>query len=147
MSEPEDEEDEEEEDMQEDKDSSRSGVGDEEVHVKESEEESEEEEEEEEQHGDEEEDSDGDFFDAGEGATIDDRVSSGAASKSGQGEDTEDDPLGPMTPGPITTPTIVTSSTPVKPKHQANHTLTSLTLCVQCPRPRKAKAISMMKNG
>src|SRR5258708_7611042 len=123
MSEPEDEEDDEEEDMPEDKDSSLlSGVGDEEVHVKEREdedEEAEEEEEEEERHGDEEEDSDGDFFDAGEGATIDDRVSSHAASKSGQGEDTEDDPLGPMTPGPITTPTIVASSTPVKPKAPA----------------------------
>jgi hypothetical protein len=63
---------------------------------------------------DEEEDSDGDFFDAGEGAVVDDRVSSRAASKSGQSEDTGGDPVGPMTPGPITTPTIVTTSTPVK---------------------------------
>jgi cysteine protease ATG4 len=67
---------------------------------------------------DEEEDSDGDFFDAGEGAVVDDRVSSRAASKSGQSEDTEDDPIGPMTPGPITTPTTVTSSTPVKTKNK-----------------------------
>jgi len=79
MSEPE-----EEDDMPDDKDSSQSGVGDDEVR----------------EHGDEE-DSDGDFFDAGEGVTIDDRVSSRAASKSGQSEgDTEDDPDGPMTPGP-----------------------------------------------
>jgi cysteine protease ATG4 len=94
-----------------DKDSSsRSGIGDEEVHVKERDDE----EQEQEQHRDEE-DSDGDFFDAGEGATIDGRVLSRAASKSGQSEaDTEDDLLGPMTPGPTTTPTI--SSTPVKPK-------------------------------
>ena len=90
MSEPE-----EEDDMPDDKDSSPSGAGDDEVH----------------EQGDEE-DSDGDFFDAGEGATIDDRFSSRAASKSGQSEgDTEDDPDGPMTPGPtdsrtreITTP-------------------------------------------
>ncbi len=57
----------------------------------------------------EEEDSDGDFFDAGE-AVIDDRVSSRAASKSGQSEGDTEDSVGPMTPGP----TIVTSSTPVK---------------------------------
>ena len=90
--------------MPEDKDdSSRSAVGDEEVLVKKGEKE--------EQEDDEEEDSDGDFFDAGEGAVIDDRISSRAASKSGQSEgDTEDDPVGPMTPGLITTPTLSTSA-------------------------------------
>ena len=106
MSEPEEED--EDDDMPEDKDSSsRSGVGDEEVHVEKGEAEREEVEEE---------DSDGeDFFDAGEGAANDDRVSSRAASKSGQSEgDTEDDPVGPMTPGSTTK--IVTSSTPVAEK-------------------------------
>ena len=106
MSEPEEEE--EDDDMPEDKDSSsRSGIGDEEVHVEKVEAEREEVEEE---------DSDGeDFFDAGEGAANDDRVSSRAASKSGQSEgDTEDDPVGPMTPGSTTK--IVTSSTPVAEK-------------------------------
>jgi len=79
-----------------DKDSSREGVADEEAHEQEDEE-----------------DSDGDFFDAGEGATIDDRVSSRAASKSGQSEgDTEDDPVGPMTPGP----TISTTTTATSPR-------------------------------
>jgi cysteine protease ATG4 len=94
MSEPEEEE--EEEDMPEDKDtSSRSGVGDEEVHVVEGEGEEEEEEETKEDFNIE------DFFDAGGGAAIDDRVSLRAAPKSGQSEgDTEDDPVGPMTPGP-----------------------------------------------
>jgi hypothetical protein len=39
--------------------------------------------------------------DAGEGDTVDDRVSLRAVSKSGESEgDTEDDPVGPMTPGP-----------------------------------------------
>lgn len=111
MSEPEEEEEDEEEDMPEDRDdSSRSAIGDEEVRVKEIEGEGEKVE----QAEDEEEDSDGDFFDAGEDAVIDDRFSSRAASKGGQSEgDTEDDPVGPMTPGPATTPTIVTS-TPVK---------------------------------
>jgi cysteine protease ATG4 len=115
MSEPkEEEEEEEEEDMPEDEDDSlRSAVRDGEVHMKEGEGEGEKEEQEDDEE-EEEEDSDGDFFDAGEGAVVDDRVSSHAASKSGQGEDTEDDPVGPMTPGPITTPTIVTNSTPVK---------------------------------
>lgn len=94
MSDPEDEE----EDLPEDKGSSREGADDEDaevvaVGVHEGEQE-------------EEEDSDGDFFDAGEGAAIDDRVSSRAASKSGQSEgDTEDDPVGPMTPGPTSVPT------------------------------------------
>ena len=55
------------------------------------------------------------FFDAGEGAANDDRVSSRAASGSGQSEgDTEDDPVGPMTPSSTTK--IVTSSTPVAEK-------------------------------
>jgi hypothetical protein len=50
----------------------------------------------------EEEDSDADFFDAS--AAIGDRVSSRAAFESGRCEgDTEDDPLGPMTPDPTTT--------------------------------------------
>ena len=54
-------------------------------------------------------------FDAGEGVANDDRVSSRATSKSGQSEgDTEDDPVGPMTPGSTTK--IVTSSTPVAEK-------------------------------
>jgi cysteine protease ATG4 len=119
MSEPEEEE-EEEEDMPEDKDdSSHSVVGDEEVHVRKGEGEGGKEEQEEDE---EEEDSDGDFFDAGEDAVIDDRVSSRAASKSGQSEgDTEDDPVGPMTPGPATTPTIITSNTPVKKASGKSH--------------------------
>ena len=53
-----------------------------------------------------------DFFDAGEGAANDDRVFSRVASKSGQSEgDTEDDPVGPMTPSSNTE--IATTSTPV----------------------------------
>jgi cysteine protease ATG4 len=89
MSEPE-----EEEDMAEDKDSSRSGAGDDEVHVEEDDE-----------------DSDGDFFDAGEGATVDDRVSSRAASKGAQSEvDTEDDAIGPITPAPTVSGTSVTTA-------------------------------------
>ena len=91
-----------------DKDSSsRSGVGDEEVHVEKGEAEWEDVEKE---------DSDGeDFFDAGEGAANDDWVSSCATSKSGQSDgDTEDDPVGPMTPGSTTK--IVTSSTLVAEK-------------------------------
>jgi len=75
---------EEEEDMPDDKDSSRSGVGDEDGDTREDEDE---------------EDSDGDFFDAGDGAVIGDRVSSRTASESGQsGGGTEDDPVGPVTP-------------------------------------------------
>jgi hypothetical protein len=50
---------------------------------------------------DEEEDSSDDFFDAGEGPLIGDRISLCAASESGQsGGGTEDDPLGPVTPSP-----------------------------------------------
>ena len=58
---------------------------------------------------DEEEDSSDDFFDAGEGAVIGpDRLSSRAASESGQsgsGGGTEDDPVGPITPSPTAGPT------------------------------------------
>ena len=101
MSEPE-----EEDDMPDDKDS---GVGDDEVH----------------EQGDEE-DSDGDFFDAGEGATIDDRVSSRAASKSGQSEgDTEDDPVGPMTPGPTDSRTGETTTTPQRKVHAVSFSRTT----------------------
>ena len=102
MSEPE-----EEDDVPDDKDSSRSGGGDDEVHVQEDE------------------DSDGDFFDAGEGATIDDRVSSRAASKSGQSEgDTEDDPVGPMTPGPTDSRTGETT-TPQRKVHAVSFSRTT----------------------
>jgi cysteine protease ATG4 len=94
--------------MPEDKDSSREGAGDEEVRDDEDEE-----------------DSDGDFFDAGEGAAIDDRVSSRAASKSGQSEgDTEDDPVGPMTPGPIVPSTTATATSPRK-SHAVSFTRTT----------------------
>ena len=58
---------------------------------------------------DEEEDSSDDFFDAGEGAVIGpDRLSSRAASESGQsgsGGGTEDDPVGPITPSAAAGPT------------------------------------------
>src|SRR5260221_1221196 len=104
MSEPE-----EEGDIPDDKDSSRSGAGDDEVH----------------EQGDEE-DSDGDFFDAGEGATIDDRLSSRAASKSGQSEgDTEDDPVGPMTPGPTDSRTEETTRTPQRKVHAVSFSRTT----------------------
>ncbi|KAI0259535.1 hypothetical protein BC834DRAFT_943164 [Gloeopeniophorella convolvens] len=88
-----------EDDMPDDKDSSRSGAGDED------------------ENDEDEEDSDGDFFDAGEGIANDDRVSSRAASKSGQSEaDTEEDAVGPMTPGLSTTHAVpAATSTPVKP--------------------------------
>jgi cysteine protease ATG4 len=104
----------EEDDMPEDKDSSRSGAGDEEVN------------EHEEMHDQEdEEDSDGDFFDAGEGATVDDRVSSRAASKSGQSEgDTEDDPVMPMTPGPTVTNTA-DATTPQRKVHAVSFSRTT----------------------
>jgi cysteine protease ATG4 len=109
MSEPD-----EEDDMPEDKDSSRSGAGDEEVQDRE------------ETHEQEDEDSDGDFFDAGEGATIDDRVSSRAASKSGQSEgDTEDDPVGPMTPGPTVSSTAETDLTPQRKVHAVSFSRTT----------------------
>jgi hypothetical protein len=58
-------------------------------------------------HEDEEEDSSDDFFDAGEGAVIPDRLSLRPASESGQsgsGGGTEDDPVGPVTPA-LQTPT------------------------------------------
>jgi len=93
--------------MPEDKDSSRSGAGDDEVQ----------------EQGDEE-DLDGDSFDAGEGATIDDRVSR-AASKSGQSEsDTEDDPVGPMTPGPTDSRTGETT-TPQRKVHAVSFSRTT----------------------
>ncbi|KAF8266378.1 hypothetical protein EI94DRAFT_1733232 [Lactarius quietus] len=78
-----DADDKDEDDMPDDKDSSRSGLGDADVDV--------------ETREDEEEDSSDDFFDAGEGAVISaDRLSSRAASESGQsGAGTEDDPVGP----------------------------------------------------
>jgi len=95
LSEPEEEE----EDMPDDKDSSRSGAADEEAHGEEDDE-----------------DSDGDFFDAGEGAAVDDRVSSRAASKGAQSEvDTEDDPIGPITPAPTLAGTAATTTSPRKP--------------------------------
>jgi len=73
-----------------------------------------------------EEDSDGDFFDAGEGATIDDRVSSRAASKSGQSEgDTEDDPVGPMTPGPTDSRAGETTTTPQRKVHAVSFSRTT----------------------
>jgi cysteine protease ATG4 len=110
MSEPD-----EEDDMPEDKDSSRSGAGDEEAH-----------EHEEIHEQEDEEDSDGDFFDAGEGASIVDRVSSRAASKSGQSEaDTEDDPVGPMTPGPTVTSTTETTVTPQRKAHAVSFSRTT----------------------
>jgi hypothetical protein len=59
-------------------------------------------------HEDEEEDSSDDFFDAGEGAVIPDRLSLRAASESGQsgsGSGTEDDPVGPVTPSAANTNT------------------------------------------
>jgi cysteine protease ATG4 len=99
----------EEEDMPDDKDST--GAADEEVPAP----------------AEEEDDSDGDFFDAGDGAAIDDRVSSRTASKSGQSEgDTEEDPVGPMTPGPMN------SSSPVATPDTAT-------------APRKANAVSFSR--
>jgi hypothetical protein len=59
-------------------------------------------------HEDEEEDSSDDFFDAGEGAVIHDRLSLRPASESGQsgsGGGTEDDPVGPVTPSAANTNT------------------------------------------
>ncbi|KAN0133871.1 hypothetical protein V8E53_008303 [Lactarius tabidus] len=48
------------------------------------------------------EDEDEDFFDAGEGAVIRDRISSCTASESGKsGGGTEDDPVGPVTPSAV----------------------------------------------
>jgi hypothetical protein len=53
---------------------------------------------------DDEEDSDGEFFNAGEGAAINEQVSSRTAAKSGQTEsDAEEDPVRPTAPGPNTT--------------------------------------------
>ncbi|KAI9461081.1 cysteine protease required for autophagy [Russula earlei] len=93
MSEPD-----EEEDMPEDKDSSRSIAGDEGVQGEEDSD-----------------DSDGDFFDAGEDVAVEDRVSSRAASKGGQNEvDTENDPIGPMTPGPSVSTATETTAVPRK---------------------------------
>ncbi|KAI0245661.1 hypothetical protein BJV78DRAFT_1287349 [Lactifluus subvellereus] len=109
MSEPD-----EEEDIPDDKDSSRSDAADEEVSVP--------------VPTEEEDDSDGDFFDAGDGAANDDRISSRAASKSGQSEgDTEDDPVGPMTPCPMG------ASSPVNTPDGA-------------AAPRKANAVSFTRS-
>jgi hypothetical protein len=72
------------------------------------------------------------FFDAGEGAANDDRVFSRVASKSGQSEgDTEDDPVGPMTPSSNTE--IATTSTPVVEKTSRKTRAVSF---LHAPRPR-----------
>ena len=66
----------------------RSGVREEEVYVEEGEEK-----------GDEQ-DSDGDFFNAGEGAAMTSRSVLALHAKADKVSDTEERPVGPMTPGP-----------------------------------------------